>query len=108
MKKNLILLLLASGFFAWAFYIVNTYKKVPIMSRVCNLYQILSREKDLTEISHWETVVKQNPSYPDGWAKLAELWLENGRKDLARYSANRAFELAPFREDLEDIKQQLQ
>jgi hypothetical protein len=108
MKKTLILLLLAVGFFSWSFYMVNTYQKVPIVSRICSLNKILSREENLTEIDYWETLVKQNPSYPDGWAKLAELWQENGRKDLAKYSADRAFELAPFREDLEDIKRQLQ
>lgn len=108
MKKILTLLVLIAGFIAWSFYMFKTYQKIPIVSRISDCRRVLLGKEDLSEISHWETIVKQNPSYPDGWAKLAELWLENNRKDLAQYLADQAFELAPFREDLEELKQRLE
>ncbi len=107
MKKIITLLALTAGLITWFFYMHKTYQKIPIISRISDYRRVLLGKEDLSEISHWETIVKQNPSYPDGWAKLAELWLENNRKDLAQHSIAQAFELAPFREDLEELKQQL-
>ena len=59
------------------------------------------------EVDRWERLVKNDPAYPDGWAKLAVAWFYKGRYDLAVMTVERAVDLAPFRGDLKKLEKRI-
>jgi len=65
------------------------------------------KRKLKTDLKNWEQVVKQEPGYPDGWAKLAIIWLSLGRRDLSLLAIKEARNLAFFRDDLKDLEEKI-
>ncbi|MBL7078126.1 hypothetical protein ISS42_00515 [Candidatus Shapirobacteria bacterium] len=64
-------------------------------------------QKRQKEILFWKQRVVANPPYPDAWASLGLLWRQQGEEQKSRLSLKKACSLAPGREDIVLIANQL-
>jgi cytochrome c-type biogenesis protein CcmH/NrfG len=91
------------------FLVLSTIFLIVIVLNLKNYLITKKREQQLkAELKKWEAIVKQEPNYPDSWAKLAVIWFDLGRKDLSLLTLEEAENLAPFRNDLKQLKEEIE
>jgi tetratricopeptide (TPR) repeat protein len=56
-----------------------------------------------TKLDYWKKVTAQNPQYPDGWIKLAEIWYNLDQKELAELAIKKAQRLDPINEKFKNL-----
>lgn len=59
------------------------------------------------EIAKWEEIVSNTPTYRDGYLKLATLYWKLKEDNKAKESLNRATEIDPNYEGIEELKKKL-
>lgn len=64
----------------------------------------LSFQDEIQEISFWKNILSKNPTYSEGWLELARLSLQIGDKHEAVLAFEKAEEINPNSETLEQIR----
>ncbi len=75
---------------------------------IFNLIKIQQQKKILKqELIFWKDIVSRHPEYPDGWAKLATIWYNLRRYELARLAIEKARKLDPIRSELRLLEERV-
>lgn len=59
------------------------------------------------ELGFWKKVAQDQPQYPDVWAKLAIIWHNLEKKDLAQKAIKKARRLDPIRKEFKTLEAQI-
>ncbi len=89
-----LIILLALAGFNLNFYLTN--------DRVSKESAPFDKEK-----AFWEKIVKENPTYRDGWIQLAKIANKLGDKDYATGALNTAGAIDPYSNEIKTLKEEL-
>ena len=59
------------------------------------------------ELIFWKKVARDQPKYPDVWAKLAIIWHNLEKEDLAQKAIKKARRLDPIRKEFKTLEAQI-
>lgn len=54
-------------------------------------------------LNYWKKIAANNPQYPDGWIKLAEIWYNLDQEQLAELAIKKAQRLDPINEEFKNL-----
>ncbi len=55
------------------------------------------------KLDYWKKIAAENPQYPDGWIKLAEIWYNLDQEHLAKLAIKKAQSLDPINEQFKHL-----
>ncbi|MEM2145265.1 MAG: tetratricopeptide repeat protein [Candidatus Jordarchaeaceae archaeon] len=91
------LLLILLSLFNLSVYLAKTKK--PAVDEV---------EKNLhREIHYWRNFLSENPTYRNGWLKLAELEVQTGNQQSAKDSLDKASAIDPNSPEVHELREKL-